>query len=91
MARHDLRLLVIFLVITAGLGFLVHQVSYQNWRRCEVARSNTIKINRTNDAFQQFLGSFVAKSPKPDDLRRFIRIYQDATLPIPDCGPRPLF
>lgn len=85
------RLLIIFITLVLGLAFFVHQVSLENWKRCDRSRINTTKINSTNQAFQDFLHQFEAKSPQPKELRRFIKIYADAKLVVPVCGPRPLF
>lgn len=68
---------------------IVHEQGVSNWNQCQRSVTNTTKINATDQAFIDFLRSFVSRSSDPASLRNFIAIYEDAKLDVPVCGPRP--
>lgn len=63
-----------------------------NWNQCQRSVQNTTKINETDQAFIDFLNGLKSPSAtqtQEDRLHRFIEIYQNSKLVVPECGPHP--
>jgi hypothetical protein len=50
---------------------------------------NTTKLNATSQVQIDFLTPFLRTSTNRKAIERWIAIYRDAKLIVPDCGPRP--
>lgn len=71
------------------IGQSAHRQALYNWSQCQRSVVNTTKLNATSQVQIDFLTPFLRTSQNRKAIERWIAIYRDAKLIVPDCGPRP--